>query len=527
MRRDDTLANVVRSLARAIAGEPRAIAALAEGLAAWWAQGHKSLALRVRFTGFFWRDELVGGADPLLVRAAQQCILARIDRLGVRPSAGDPDLEALVRAIRAGSDARTALERDRPRGIYAGFADGTVYRPPDERPGPAAAATDTADEEARDWTAFEFVDNPWLSGPLAAPSASEPSSTPTPNDEQDEWYGLFRSATAPVQVPLERGLVECDNIAQYNDLWLAWVAEVQQATAAGDAPRVAELLQLARSELTRSDRRRPFLEIAAHALRTVLDEVTLRQWTAWAVENPPWRRLIADLFPFAGDAAVPALERLLGTLPDAGDRAVMVAAAMQAPHLEARLLERVSSDTYGARARLWVEALMHVEVPLAVRQRWLETLARHAEPAVRAAVAQAAHILGARSALRLLVDLVGDRERLVRREALDALGRLRDPAAVPFLARVASEDPDEEVQLAAIAALGATQLPDAIAPLRSLLERRARLSFGARRQQRRRAAALEALARLRLPAARAIVEALAASSDELAPLAARLQRAAE
>jgi len=534
---DSPVVAFLRAFAAALEGQPDGVDRAVRALADCWDSGQRSLAFEVRFTGFFRRGELVGGVEPALLRAAQRCILARIDRLGFSPEAERADLDALVRALLdAPATVQVRLESGRPRGIFVGFADGRIYRPAadavagPEPPSPAEATPMPAPDsegEAVDWAAFQLVEDPSAPPSVGTPQTAESAPTASGGESTDEWYGLFRSTTARVDTPIEDGLARCENIAQYGDLWQRWVETVQRATATGDTRRVVDLLRLAHSELQRPDRRRPFQELASHAIRTVMDEATLRHWVAWAVDDPSWRPHLWEVLPFASETALPVVERLFGALAEPSERAALVAAVARAPQLETRLLERIASEAYGPRARLWVEALAGAEVPPPLRQRWLETLARHAEPSVRAAVAQAASAVGGRTAVRLLVEFLGDRERLVRREAIAALGRLGEPAAIPFLARLAGDDSDDALQLEAIAALGASRLPEAVSPLRQLLERRARFGVGGRRHQRRRAAALEALARLPFAPAREAVAAVAASRDDLAPLAARLLAAAQ
>ena len=76
---------------------------------------------------------------------------------------------------------------------------------------------------------------------------------------------------------------------------------------------------------------------------------------------------------------------------------------------------------------------------------------------------------------RLIAMLGGDEHVLVKRRAVDALGRYGDPAAVDALAAVALRDGGKRDRLRrhAIAALGATGHPDAAAPLLTLLDRAA------------------------------------------------------
>jgi HEAT repeat protein len=120
-------------------------------------------------------------------------------------------------------------------------------------------------------------------------------------------------------------------------------------------------------------------------------------------------------------------------------------------------------------------------------------------------------VVGGRGGLRVLLDLLGDRDPQIRRGAVQSLGTLGDAAAVPFLARLLNDD-DEELQVAAVGALGRIGSAEAVPALLGVLNRRAGL-FGGKKLQRVKSAALAALARIPTAGAREVLASTAAGKD--------------
>ncbi|HEX5870348.1 MAG TPA: hypothetical protein VFY65_08035, partial [Longimicrobium sp.] len=83
------LAALVQRDGDASARAQEAHAALREVLAT-----QKSLVLDVQFTGFSQKGQLVGGVDPVVLRAAGHLITLRLNRVGFTPDATAEDLEA-------------------------------------------------------------------------------------------------------------------------------------------------------------------------------------------------------------------------------------------------------------------------------------------------------------------------------------------------------------------------------------------------------------------------------------------------
>ncbi|HEX2208500.1 MAG TPA: HEAT repeat domain-containing protein, partial [Longimicrobium sp.] len=130
-----------------------------------------------------------------------------------------------------------------------------------------------------------------------------------------------------------------------------------------------------------------------------------------------------------------------------------------------------------------------------------------------------AAVLGGRGSMRVLVDLLNDPERLVRREAIAGLGTLGESAAVPFLARVLS-DADEELQMAAAASLGRIGSGEALPALLGVVQKRSLLPL--KKSTRGKVAALHAMARIDTPAAREAIAAIAQGRDDMAEEARRI-----
>ncbi|HEU0051838.1 MAG TPA: hypothetical protein VFQ39_01630, partial [Longimicrobium sp.] len=131
-------------------GEPAILAPrAAEALREVWVK-RKSLVLDVQFTGFASKGQLVGGVDPVLLRAAGHLITLRVTRIGFTPDAGEDDLAPLFEAVgktsaELGPDGIVPLiRRAAPRGIYLSTSTGGVYRPPVAEPAPGGETPESS-----------------------------------------------------------------------------------------------------------------------------------------------------------------------------------------------------------------------------------------------------------------------------------------------------------------------------------------------------------------------------------------------
>jgi HEAT repeat protein len=103
---------------------------------------------------------------------------------------------------------------------------------------------------------------------------------------------------------------------------------------------------------------------------------------------------------------------------------------------------------------------------------WVLPALAHARPFVRARALRSLRELRLPAGLAPALELLGDDEAEVRREAVGVVGWLKPRAALPRLAALARQDPAPEVRRAAVAALGFVEAPEAgvLAALRAALE---------------------------------------------------------
>jgi HEAT repeat protein len=565
---DAHAADFVRALAGAVLrqeppGEAalRARAAL-DGVFA----GHRSLVLEVQFTGFTWRGRLLGGVDPVLLRAAGQLIMLRVARLGFTPEAGVNDLDAVFEILaRSPGKVReggvtAALQAAAPAGVYASTATGEVYRPPAAVP-PAVAAP-AADEpasdakaageppavvdaaspledrpapshpeevEATELDAFELVDPVEVpaarSASAPAPAASEAEGSEAPPD--NDLFHFFRATPRPggaeAAESLPQALRDCENMSRFDELAQAAAASVLDLVQEDRPGEAVALLDALVTEAQRPDRNRFFRETAVQALRRTARTRVLHALTDHMSAVPADRDRILRYFAFAGSDAMTLLRGVLFRAADPDLRIAVLRALLSVEGEAGRLLEQAAEDPGPVRMRQLLELGRLPEVQDETALAWATKAAAHPDASVRVDAVALAAGTGGRGATRILVELLRDRERLVRKQAVAALGNLREPGATPFLARFLADASDEEMELAAITALGRTGSSDAVAPLAGVLGRRQ--LFGKGKTGRLKSAALQALGRIGTPAAREALAAAADGRDDLAPEARRILRA--
>ncbi|HEX8693057.1 MAG TPA: HEAT repeat domain-containing protein [Longimicrobium sp.] len=555
-------------------GDPAALAGEAAAALEGVFAKLKSLVLDVQFTGFSFRGRLLGGADPRLLRAAGQLIVLRVSRVGFTPGAGADDLRVLFEAVgktpaELGEGGVVAfLARRRPRGVYLSTSAGEVYRPPAAPPrepaaeaeaspsagapavegqAPSAEAAPPREEapaavhaqadagaavgefelfagDGTELSEFELLDEfPVLDAPAPAPAA--PAGAPGEEPGSHDMYHFFRVAKderhhdEAEQLPAL--LHAADNPARFDELAQACTRAGLRLVRSDSHEQAVALLDALVREARRPDRTRIFRDSAATALQRAGTPETLQLLARLLEHGGRERERILDFFGFIGDEAVPLLENLLFRTGDAELRKAVFRRLLPLEGMAQRIVARAMQDPAPARTRMVLELATLPEVDHDLAVRWLAEAAAHPDAGVRADVARLAAAVGGRGGLRVLVDLLGDRDPGVKRAAIQHLGTVGDAAAVPFLARLVVEAGDEELQVAAIVALGRTGSGEALPALLNVVNRRA--LFGGKKMLRVKTAALAAIARIPTPAARDVLASFAAGRDsDLAPEARRI-----
>ena len=550
----DAAARFARALAALVLRDGEAAARAGEARAALDEvfAGQKSLVLDVQFTGFSQKGQLVGGVDPLLLRAAGHLITLRLNRIGFTPEARAADLVDLGRILSRGAaelgkgGAVGALAAAQVRGVYAGTAAGEVYRPPARASAPAAEAAASAGDalpatpgpaaawdepvEATELAEFEFVEPPELAGPSPggagqASGASIPGRAGEVAGREEpagsDLYHFFRTADGgdAQAESLPRLLRDASTVTRFDELAESAARAAVSLLKADEVGRAVELLDALVREAERPDRTRFFREGALQALRRVGTADAMHR----LLDRLPYagadRERILRFFVFMGGDALLQLEGLLYRAADPDFRAAVFRTLLAVEGLAEKLIARAIQDPNPVRTRILLELASGAGTDREIARRWAGEAAAHRDPSVRVEAARTAAALGGRGAMRVLVDLLNDPERLVRREAVQGLGTLGEGAAVPFLARVLGEA-DEELQSAAAGALGRIGSAEALPTLLAVVNKRSLLPL--RRASRPRLAALQAIARIDTPAAREAITSISQGRDELAEEARRL-----
>jgi hypothetical protein len=517
--------------------EPPARAAAAALRAALSTQ--KSLVLDVQFTGFTRRGEAVGGVSPELMRAAQQLIILRVSRLGFTAGAGEGELAALfdllARTPAQAPQGVVALLREAAvGGVYLSASTGEVYRPVPTASVSAAAPppepeTARPADEGLALTDFDLVESglpsvaPWR--PREGRGAPPPP--PPPRQEEpppDDLYHFFRTSSASAAAEdeaLAGALRAADGLNRFDELAQSVARAVPRLLAAGEEERAVHLLEALVREARRPDRTRVFRDAAVQALRRAAGEELLGRLADLLGPKEELREPVMETFLLLGGDALSVLEEVVLRTGDAALRETAFRALLRADPTGARLLARAMADSTPARARLLLALAGLPGVDPALALRFTERAASHPDGTVRTEAARGAARLGGKGGMRVLVELLGDADRLVRRMAVQGLARLGEPASVPFLARVCNDAADEELQLEAVGALGRVGTAEVLPVLTAVLGRRQ--LFAGARLRRLKAAAVAALGRVQAPGARELLQSLASGRD--AELAAEARRA--
>lgn len=436
-------------------------------------------------------------------------------------------------------DARTADAASPGDAAAAGSASSGSAPAPSTAGGSAAGASADArqggafapldEDEGFDLSDFELVEDvPELGAPSAGakPAGAAAGQAPEGGGEvaSNEMFHFFRAQQSErydeEAEALPRLLHEAENATRFDELAQNAVRAALRLVRSQLHAQAVELLSAVVREARRPDRTRLFREAAEQALRRVGTGEPLHDLADLLQYGGEERERILDLFLFLGGDAVPLLENLLFRTPDADLRREVFERLVSVEGMSARLLARVMTDPATARARQILElaALPSMDADLALR--WVAESATHPDAAVRTDAARHAAALGGRGGLRVLLDMLNDGDRNVKRSAIQGLGLLGDAAAVPFLTRVLHDASDDDLQIAAIGTLGKIGSAEALPTLITIVNRRA--LFGMKRMVPVKAAALAAIGRISTPAAREFLQTVAAGKDsDLAPEARR------
>lgn len=543
----------VRALAAGILREGEGAAVAAQAALRDFLAGEKSLVLEVQFTGFARRGEQVGGVHPLFLKAASQLIVLRVNRVGFTAEAGEAELRALFDALSRPSaelpeEGVVGLLRElAPRGVFLSTSAGDVYRPERaEEPAPPEAAPQPADAPAEpvsysaaldfvsadsvvDFAEFEIVETSGNPLPAAGAGEGAPAAPPPPSRDEppaDDLYHFFRAATpgrgaAAEAEELAQSLRGATTVMRFDELTQQAVAAVPRLLESGEEMRAVALVEALAEESRRADRSRLFRDSAQQGLRGAATEAVLARFVELLERSGEVRERVLRVLLAVGGGAFPLLESVLVRTGDAGLREAVFRAMLESDPGGARVLERAMSEPAAGRVRAVLELAVLPGVDEALTRRWLERAAAHPDATVRADVVRHATRLGGRGGVRILRELLADADEPVRRAAVRALGELAEPSAVPFLARILNEADDDDLQLDAIDSLGRIGTAEALPALTSVLGRRQ--LFAGKRLARLKLAAVAAVGRIQLPAAREVLSSLASGRD--AELAAEAKRA--
>jgi hypothetical protein len=138
-------------------------------------------------------------------------------------------------------------------------------------------------------------------------------------------------------------------------------------------------------------------------------------------------------------------------------------------------------------------------------------VANHREERVRRSVATALARLGTPRSIQTVQHMLGDAVPEVRVHAVQGLGSVKSPRAVPVLSRALDGETDPEVQAVILAALGRQATDEAVARLTKAAEPEGRLFK--RKPTALRVSAVQALAEANTPAALAAIRRFAEDKD--------------
>jgi hypothetical protein len=386
--------------------------------------------------------------------------------------------------------------------------------------------------ESTELAEFEFIDEP-MALPGAAPAADAGQAGGTSSfaragdtsgreePPSSDMYHFFRATDFRDQQAeaLPRLLHEASTVTRFDELAESAARTALTLLKTDAHAQAIDLLDVLVREAERPDRTRFFRESALQALRRAGTTPTLQRLLDRLPYGGDDRDRILRFFVFMGADALLMLEGLLYRAGDPELRAAIFRELVAVDGLPDRLIAHAVQDPNPVRTRTLLELAMQGGTDPEIARRWAAEAAAHREPALRVEAARALAAQGGRGAMRALVDLLNDPERLVRREAIAGLGTLGESAAVPFLARLLNEG-DEELQAAAAASLGRIGSGEALPALLTVVQKRSLLQL--KKATRGKLAALQAIAKIDTPAAREAIASISQGRDEMAEEARRI-----
>jgi HEAT repeat protein/tRNA A-37 threonylcarbamoyl transferase component Bud32 len=322
-----------------------------------------------------------------------------------------------------------------------------------------------------------------------------------------------------------------DDPTLFRTLEVAAVAQpVAALAAASDIATIAEAAHAAEALALAAARQRDGVQVA-QLIRALRRRVEDPQRALRSAPQDALRHLAADPAVtdalaaswLAGDQHRQGLieETLIQLLPDAADYLVQLARrekkaeifllADRVGALDDARVEAIAKDTSPAVVQAFAKALKESSRPASSVERWCSLVLRHPRPEVRTAVLESVAARGGALAERIGRVALRDKDGPVRISALRALGRSQRRESVPDLARVL-EQGDAAEQLAAAIALGTVGLPEVVAPLARVFDRKKMLRLERGPLQ---AAAAQALAQIASDDSLKVLAPLANDRDAL------------
>ena len=368
-----------------------------------------------------------------------------------------------------------------------------------------------------------------VNAPLPVSAAPEPTDAPAANavseaataesapavpgllsDESNAMYYQF-SVTGAVRDSPDALLARLDAAkpaAETARLLDDAVTLAEAAAREGKPAAVADLLYgLVQRERGAADAEaaRPY----ASALRRMARPVVLRSVAALLAEDADRRdRIVAVLARTGRDGAEAAIDQL-SRAQTADDRRIMFE-ALSGLDATVPALTHMLGDARWFVARNAADLLGDLRA--ATAEGALIKLLGHADDRVRRSATEALVRLGTQGARDAVAAAVGDAAPQVRKQAAFAMAATRDPQTATTLITAIDEEPDTDVQLAMLHALGRVGTPEAV----QRLIRAAEPERGLFRKKSTpfRVAAVQALGEARSAAAQAALKALASDREK-------------